>query len=222
VPIHTHSFRHYFATTLVEKGANIKVLVALGCLLLTPIIFATSTEAQVSQPTLTSVSIDSDNATSSGANETAKAGDTVTLSFTADETVQAPTVAFTVGGTSAGGSVTVANSAGNNWSAIAAGGDHTVALKSDGTLWAWGLNSQGQLGDGTTTNKATPTQIGSATNWSAIAAGSNNTVGLRSDGTLWAWGNNYYGNLGDGTTTNRHTPYTNRIGNQLVRHSRWL
>ena len=72
-----------------------------------------------------------------------------------------------------------------NWSAIAAGAQHTIALKSDGTLWAWGRNNDGQLGVGTDANKATPTQIGPAT-WSAISAGWNHTVALKSDDTLWA------------------------------------
>ena len=100
-----------------------------------------------------------------------------------------------------------------NWNAIAAGGNsnggagsRTIALKSDGTLWAWGSNGYGQLGDGTTTTKTTPTQIGTATNWSAIAAGGDHTLALKSDGTLWAWGSNWWGQLGDGTTTNKTTP----------------
>ncbi len=81
-----------------------------------------------------------------------------------------------------------------------------MALKSDGTLWAWGGNDYGQLGDGTTASQDTPTQIGSATTWSAIAAGWSHTVGLKPDGTLWAWGYNANGELGDGTTVNRNTP----------------
>ncbi len=96
---------------------------------------------------------------------------------------------------------------GNTWVAIAAGGDHTVALKSDGTLWAWGYNFFGQLGDGTTTNKTTPVQVaGGGNTWVAVTAGGNHTVALKSDGTLWAWGYNLYGQLGDGTTINKSTP----------------
>ncbi|MFH1232141.1 MAG: hypothetical protein V1709_11675 [Planctomycetota bacterium] len=91
---------------------------------------------------------------------------------------------------------------GTSWSAIAAADRHTIALKADGTLWAWGYNASGQLGDGTTTQKTTPTQIGTDTNWSVIAAGGFHTIALKADGTLWAWGDNYYGQLGDGTTTN--------------------
>ena len=86
----------------------------MGCALLVAVVFSSSTEAAEPQPTLTSASIDSDNATSIGTDETAAVGDTVTLSFTADETIQATTVAFTVAGVSASGPVTVANVAGNN------------------------------------------------------------------------------------------------------------
>ncbi len=187
-------------------GTRYKALVALGCLLLASIIFATSTEAQVSQPTLTSVTIDSGSASNSATNELAKVGDTVTLSFTASEMIQTPTVAFTVGGALATGSVTVSNVTGIDWSAIATGGYHTVGLKSDGTLWTWGRNPYGQLGDGTTVDKYSPTQVGSATNWSAVAAGRHHTASLRSDDTLWVWGHNDYGQLGDGTTSNKITP----------------
>ena len=94
-----------------------------------------------------------------------------------------------------------------DWSAAAAGDLHPVALKSDGTLWAWGDNEVGQLGDGTTNDKHTPTQESTgATNWSSIAAGGSHTVALRSDGTLWAQGWNSYGRLGDGTFEDKHTP----------------
>lgn len=88
----------------------------------------------------------------------------------------------------------------------AAGYYHSVALKSNGTLWAWGGNQWGQLGDGTTTNKYSPVQIGTDNNWVSVAAGIYHTVALKSDGTLWAWGNNQYGQLGDGTTTNKYSP----------------
>src|SRR3989338_2900340 len=83
---------------------------------------------------------------------------------------------------------------------------HTVAKKTDGTLWAWGYNVYGQLGDGTTTARTSPVQIGTATNWSFVSAGGYQTVAIKTDGTLWAWGYNYYGQLGDGTTTNRTSP----------------
>ena len=59
---------------------------------------------------------------------------------------------------------------------VAAGWYHTVALKGDGTLWAWGYNYYGQLGDGTATNKSSPLQVGTATNWQAVAAGYSHTL----------------------------------------------
>ena len=88
---------------------------------------------------------------------------------------------------------------------MAAGDDHTVAVKTDGTLWAWG-STTGQLGDGTTTDRSSPVQVGTATNWASVAAGNDHTVAVKTDGTLWAWGDNDSGQLGDGTTTNRSSP----------------
>ncbi len=71
-----------------------------------------------------------------------------------------------------------------NWSTISAGDQHAVALKSDGTLWAWGEGNEGRLGHGTNTNKMTPTQESTgATNWFAVAAGIGHTVALKSGGT---------------------------------------
>jgi alpha-tubulin suppressor-like RCC1 family protein len=83
---------------------------------------------------------------------------------------------------------------------------HSLALKRDGTLWAWGYNSSGQLGLGNTTNRSTPTQVGTSTDWIAIAAGGYHSLALKRDGTLWVWGRNDFGQLGLGDTTNRSTP----------------
>ncbi|MCR5890293.1 hypothetical protein LRS06_21440 [Hymenobacter sp. J193] len=77
---------------------------------------------------------------------------------------------------------------------------YTLAIRQDGTLWAWGLNEGGQFGDGTKVNQRVPVQVGTAT-WTSVAAGVGHTVALRTDGTLWAWGSNYDGQLGDGTNT---------------------
>jgi alpha-tubulin suppressor-like RCC1 family protein len=83
--------------------------------------------------------------------------------------------------------------------AIAAGSNHTIALKNDGTVWAWGQNAHGQLGDGTTATRTSPVQVQSLEGVTAIAAHDNHTLALRSDGTVWAWGDNGRDQLGDGT-----------------------
>ena len=84
-------------------------------------------------------------------------------------------------------------------SAIAAGEGHSMALKSDGTVWTWGWNRDGQLGDGTTTRRSTPARVKGLTGVTAISAGSYHTVALKDDGTVWTWGQNLFGQLGDGT-----------------------
>jgi alpha-tubulin suppressor-like RCC1 family protein len=93
-----------------------------------------------------------------------------------------------------------------NITAIAAGGAHSLALRSDGTIWAWGENSRGQLGDGATTNRPIPTQVSGLTNITAIAAGGAHSLAVHSDGTVWAWGFNNHGQLGEGSRTNRLAP----------------
>ena len=93
---------------------------------------------------------------------------------------------------------------------------HTVALRNDGTVWAWGQNFSGGLGDGTTTDRHTPVQVQNLNNIVSISAGESNTVALRNDGTVWAWGWNSWGGLGDGTTTNRHTPVQVQNLNNIV------
>ncbi|MBI5750307.1 MAG: InlB B-repeat-containing protein, partial [Nitrospinae bacterium] len=90
--------------------------------------------------------------------------------------------------------------------AIAGGDAHTIALKNDGTVWTWGYNSEGQLGDGTTTQRTTPVQVSGLTGVTAITGWFWHTIALKSDGTVWGWGYNGSGQLGDGTTINRYTP----------------
>jgi trimeric autotransporter adhesin len=75
-----------------------------------------------------------------------------------------------------------------NWSRICAGRGYSLALKSDGSLWAWGKNSTGQLGDGTTNDIYTPTMIGTNRNWRTIAAGAVTSAAIKTDGTIWSWG----------------------------------
>jgi alpha-tubulin suppressor-like RCC1 family protein len=90
--------------------------------------------------------------------------------------------------------------------AVAAGNEHTLALKADGGVWAFGHNDHGQLGDGGTTDRKTPVQVGGLAAASAIAAGWRHSLALQADGTVRAWGDNGYGQLGDGTTTQRANP----------------
>ena len=84
--------------------------------------------------------------------------------------------------------------------------ESALAIKTNGTLWGWGYNGNGELGTGDTTNRLSPTQIGSANTWIAVAVGSDFSLGLQANGTLWAWGNNSSGQLGTGNTTNYLVP----------------
>ncbi len=88
---------------------------------------------------------------------------------------------------------------------ISVGYFHAIAIK-DGTLWAWGRNWTGQLGDGTKFDRLVPTQIGVSADWASVSAGDDHTIAIKVDGTLWAWGDNSYGRLGDGTSTSRWAP----------------
>lgn len=97
------------------------------------------------------------------------------------------------------------------WQTLEAGALHTVAIKTDGTLWAWGSNIKGQLGDGTVDHFNEPVNIDTSTNWQEIATGALNSLALKSDGTLWAWGYNQDGQLGDGTNVDKYSPV--QIGN---------
>jgi alpha-tubulin suppressor-like RCC1 family protein len=102
--------------------------------------------------------------------------------------------------------VSVANA--SNIVAVAAGGNHSLALKSDGTLLAWGLDNTGQLGDGPVDiGKSTPVAVLNATNVIAIAAGGNHSLALKSDGTVLSWGLDSLGQLGnDSAIANQSVP----------------
>jgi alpha-tubulin suppressor-like RCC1 family protein len=89
---------------------------------------------------------------------------------------------------------------------IAAGESHSLALRGDGTVWAWGSNNVGQLGDGTDTERHTPVRVLGLENAVAVAAGNKHSLALRTDGTVWAWGYNGSGRLGDNTTTDENIP----------------
>ena len=96
--------------------------------------------------------------------------------------------------------------------AIAAGGTFGMALKSDGTVWAWGFNNTGQLGNGTVTSSDVPVQVSGLTGIVAIAAGTDHGLALKSDGTIWAWGDNADGELGNYPFTLENTDTPVQVG----------
>ncbi|MDQ7083525.1 MAG: hypothetical protein Q9M36_00685 [Sulfurovum sp.] len=97
------------------------------------------------------------------------------------------------------------------WKTVSAGNEHTLAIKSDGTLWTWGYLGHGRLGvvDETRRNKTSLIQVGSDSDWITVSGGYAQTLAIKSDGTLWAWGYNNYGQLGNGTTSEGITLKTN-------------
>jgi hypothetical protein len=102
---------------------------------------------------------------------------------------------------------------GTNWKQVACGQNHTAAIKTDGTLWTWGLNSSGQLGDNTTTDRSTPvTTFAGGANWKQVAGGGGHTAAIKTDGTLWTWGDGTSGQLGGNTATAKSTPVTTFAG----------
>jgi alpha-tubulin suppressor-like RCC1 family protein len=97
-------------------------------------------------------------------------------------------------------------SGGTNWKMATSGDSVTAAIKTDGTLWMWGYNNNGQLADNTRTSKSSPIQtIAGGTNWKQVSAGGH-VAAIKTDGTLWLWGYNLYGQLGDNTSTNQSSP----------------
>ncbi|MCP2341179.1 RCC1 domain-containing protein [Actinomadura rupiterrae] len=94
----------------------------------------------------------------------------------------------------------------NSPGSLAASASHTLMVSSESTVYAWGDNSKGQLGDGTTTSRTTMVQVNGLTDVKAVAAGDGYSVALKNDGTVWTWGDNARGQLGNGTTTSSSTP----------------
>jgi alpha-tubulin suppressor-like RCC1 family protein len=115
-----------------------------------------------------------------------------------------------LGNGTSGGSVStpqrVAGLSGITQIAVGTGDRDIYAVRSDGSLWAWGDNGAGELGNGTTVSHFNPIQVPGLTGISQMSAGPDYALALRSDGTVRAWGNNSNGYLGDGTTTSRLAP----------------
>ena len=101
--------------------------------------------------------------------------------------------------------VPVARAAGSaKFVSVAAGSTHSLALAADGSVWAWGHNKSGQLGDGSKTDRSTPRRVRAIQGARAVAAGSGFSLALEADGSVWAWGNNASGQLGDGNAPIDH------------------
>jgi alpha-tubulin suppressor-like RCC1 family protein len=94
-----------------------------------------------------------------------------------------------------------------DWCQVSAHGSHSLGVRTNGTAWAWGANSYGRLGDGTTISRSSPVSVvGGFTDWCQVSAGECHSLGVRSNGTAWAWGYNNCGRLGDGTTISKTSP----------------
>jgi alpha-tubulin suppressor-like RCC1 family protein len=90
----------------------------------------------------------------------------------------------------------------NDWVKVETGDNHSLSQKVDNSLWAWGDNLDGQVGDGTRQDKRLPLQVTAPQTWRHIAGGESHTLAVRSDGTLWGWGSNTQGQVGDATDFN--------------------
>ena len=98
-------------------------------------------------------------------------------------------------------------SGGTDWKLVNSGWYHTTAIKTDGTLWTWGRNDNGGLGDNSRTRRSSPVQtVAGGTNWKSVDGGHLIFAAIKTDGTLWAWGSNGVGQNGDNSTTKRSSP----------------
>ena len=94
-----------------------------------------------------------------------------------------------------------------NWNSVTAGAYHNIATKTDGTIWAWGRNTAGELGFGNTNYYSSPKQIGALTNWTSnIAVGKQHNLAVNSSGKLYAWGLDTHGELGNNGSTSLSSP----------------
>lgn len=97
------------------------------------------------------------------------------------------------------------------WKEISAGAYYSMALRNNGTRWAWGNNYDGRCGDGSSAFLYHPQQLYLTNNWDNISCGYSHSLGIRNDGSLWAWGKNWAGQLGDGSNSDKN--YPKRVGN---------
>ncbi|MBV7538089.1 Ig-like domain-containing protein [Duganella sp. sic0402] len=104
-------------------------------------------------------------------------------------------------GVASGSAVTAPVQIGSaTWLSVAAGTAHSLGIRTDGSLYAWGVNASGQLGNSGTALQSAPVPVDTSTRWSQVAGGDTHSIGVRNDGTLWAWGSNANGQLGNGST----------------------
>jgi alpha-tubulin suppressor-like RCC1 family protein len=94
----------------------------------------------------------------------------------------------------------------NTWIQVSVGQSHSAAIKTDGTIWTWGKNYNGELGQNDLTHRTAPAQIATSTIWKYTSAASVFTSAIKTDGTLWTWGFGFYGTLGDNTTIDKSSP----------------
>lgn len=143
--------------------------------------------------------------------QVSEGGDFFTISVKTDGTLWA-------WGLNSGGALGIGTGGGDNksspvqigalttWAYAAAGDFLGAAIKTDGTLWIWGNNSSGQLGQSNLIARSSPVQVGGLTDWYRVAAGKAHVAALRTDGTLWTWGYNGTGCLGNGTVASQSSP----------------
>ncbi|WP_310554961.1 T9SS type A sorting domain-containing protein [Flavobacterium sp.] len=100
------------------------------------------------------------------------------------------------------------------WKSVASGLEHTLAIKMDGTLWAWGRNDSGQLGIDSLLDSNIPVQVGTSNNWKIVSGGVDHSAGVQTDGTLWTWGGNFFGQLGNGSFSSGLSLSPVQVGNE--------
>jgi alpha-tubulin suppressor-like RCC1 family protein len=94
----------------------------------------------------------------------------------------------------------------SDWAQVSVGSDLVIALKTNGTLWGWGTNNSGQVGDNAKTNRSSPVQIGALSNWAQVAANVTVAGAVKTDNTLWMWGYGFEGSIGNNSNASVSSP----------------